>query len=202
MAPQPIDIMAYQARWVEEGFDHAEAVAKALGGLALRVDHVGSTAVAGLAAKDVIDIQAQVLDLDDGQVIEAMTGAGFRHKPANTRDIENPDTAAILGEDDWRKLYFREADGQRRVHIHVRRNSAAASRNTLLLRDYLRDDTAARRDYGDFKLALAERTRQSRAAYAAIKRPYILTAQRAAEAWAHQTRWVPGSPDVYWSSAE
>ncbi len=202
MAPEPIEIVEYQPRWVEEGYDHAEAVARALGALALRVDHVGSTAVPGLAAKDVIDIQAHALDLDDPQLVTAMEEAGYRFRPGNSGDPANPDTRPILGEDDWRKLYFREAEGSRRVHIHVRRNGAAGARNTLLLRDFLRDSEAARRDYGAFKLALAERTRDDRAAYAAIKQPFILMAQRAAESWAKQTRWVPGAPDVYWSSAE
>ena len=202
MVKDPIEIIAYQPRWVEEGFDHAEAVAQSLGSLAMRVDHVGSTAVPGLAAKDVIDIQAQVLDLTDAAIVDALVEAGFRFRPKNVDDPVNPDSKPVLGEDDWRKLYFREPEGARRVHIHVRRNGAAAAHNTLLLRDFLRESEAARRDYGDFKLALAERTRNKRAAYAAIKQPFIQMAQRAAESWASETRWVPGAPDVYWSSAE
>ena len=202
MSTEQIDVIAYQPRWAEEGLDHAEAVAAALGSVALRVDHVGSTAVPGLAAKDVIDIQALVLRLDDPGIVAALTGAGYTHMADNTGDPPNPDTAPALGEDDWRKLYFREAPGGRRVHVHVRRNGAAGARNTLLLRDYLRDDPAARRDYGDFKQALAGQTREDRDAYQAIKQPFIRCAQRAAETWADRTRWAPGAPDAYWSSAE
>ncbi len=202
MSSEQIDIAPYQDRWAGEGLDQAEVVATALGELAVRVDHVGSTAVPGLAAKDVIDIQAQVMRLDSPEIERAMAAAGYQLRPHNTGDPQNPDSEPMLGDDDWRKLYFREPVGSRRIHIHVRRNGAAGARNTLLLRDFLRADSAARRDYGDFKWALADRTRDDRAAYAAIKRPFILTAQRAAVAWARRTRWVPPAPDVYWTRTQ
>ncbi|WP_429912040.1 GrpB family protein [Glycocaulis sp.] len=202
MKKDPIDVIAYEPRWVEEGLSHAEAVAAALGPLALRVDHVGSTAVPGLAAKDVIDIQALVMRLEDEGIIAAMLGAGYRFRDSNTYDPPHPESPPALGEDDWRKLYFREAKGARRVHIHIRRNGAAAARNALLLRDFLRDDVPSRRDYGEFKMALAVKTRKDRDAYQAIKRPFISIALRSAESWAELTRWVPGAPDAYWRSAE
>lgn len=203
MKKDPIAVVPPQPRWAEEGLDWAERVAGALGEQALRVDHVGSTAVAGLAAKDVIDIQALVIRFDDeALLIDRMREAGFRHAPDNTSDLPHEDTTPILGEDDWRKLYFREPKGERRVHVHVRRNGGASARNTFLLRDYLRDDAAARRDYGDFKTALAEKTKKDRDAYQQIKRPFIATALRAAEGWAELTRWQAGAPDAFWRSGE
>jgi dephospho-CoA kinase len=201
MKKDPIIVSAPQPGWAEEGYAWAEQVAAALGGMALRVDHVGSTAVPGLAAKDVIDIQALVIRFDEAAALIArMAEAGFRHAPDNTGDAPHEDTQPILGADDWRKLYFREPKGARRVHVHVRRNGGASARNTFLLRDYLRDDAAARRDYGAFKLALAETTRKNREAYQAIKRPFIATALRAAEGWAELTRWQASAPDAFWRS--
>lgn len=202
MTKDPIDVIAYQPRWADEGLVYAEAVAAALGPLALRVDHMGSTAVPGLAAKDVIDIQALVMRLEDEGIVAAMAAAGFRFRESNTYDPPHPESPAALGDDDWRKLYFRETRGTRRLHIHVRRNGAAAARNALLLRDFLRDDAPARRDYSEFKMALAAKTRKDRAAYQTIKRPFISICLRAAESWAELTRWVPGAPDAYWRSAE
>lgn len=202
MKKEPIKVVAYDPAWVETGHEWAERVAGALRDLTMRVDHVGSTAVPGMPAKNVIDIQALVFRLDDPQIVERLEAAGFRHAADNTGDPAHPDTAPILGEDDWRKLYFREPKGDRRVHLHVRRNGAAAARNTFLLRDYLRDDESARRDYGAFKQALAEKTKKDRDAYQAIKAPFISTALRAAEGWAELTRWAPGAPDAYWRSAE
>lgn len=202
MTKDPIEVIAYEARWADEGLAHAEAVAAALGPLALRVDHVGSTAVPGLAAKDVIDVQALVLRLEDEGIVQAMQAAGYRFRENNHGDPPHPESPAALGPDDWRKLYFREPKGARRVHVHVRRNGAAAARNSLLLRDFLRDDAPARRDYGEFKMALAQKTRKDRDAYQLIKRPFISITLRGAESWAELTRWVPGAPDAYWRSAE
>lgn len=202
MKKDPIKVVPADAGWVDEGYRWAERVAAALGDLTMRVDHVGSTAVPGLAAKDVIDIQALVFRLDDPDIVARLAGDGFRHAADNTSDPAQADTAPALGEDDWRKLYFREPKGERRIHLHVRRNGAAGARNTFLLRDYLRDDEAARRDYGAFKQALAEKTKKDREAYQAIKTPFIATALRAAEGWAELTRWAPGAPDAYWRSGE
>lgn len=203
MKKDPIIVSAPNPGWLEEGHDWAERVATALGEAALRVDHVGSTAVPGLAAKDVIDIQALVIRFDDeALLIKLMAAAGFRHAPDNTGDAPHEDTSPILGEDDWRKLYFREPRGERRVHVHVRRNGGAGARNTFLLRDYLRDDAAARRDYGAFKQALADKTKKDREAYQQIKRPFIATALRAAEGWAELTRWQASAPDAFWRSGE
>lgn len=202
MKKDPIDVIAYQPRWADEGLVHAEAVAAALGALALRVDHVGSTAVSGLAAKDVIDIQALVMRLEDEGIVAAMTQAGYRFRDSNTYDPPHPESPSALGPDDWRKLYFREPKDGRRIHIHVRRNGAAAARNALLLRDFLRDDEPMRREYSEFKVALAAKTRKDRDAYQIIKRPFIAISLRAAESWAELTRWVPGAPDAYWRSAE
>ncbi|KAA5802390.1 GrpB family protein [Alkalicaulis satelles] len=201
MKKDPVDVAPPDPAWIEEGHEWAERVAGALKALALRVDHVGSTAVPELAAKNVIDIQALVVRLDEPEaVIAAMSGAGFRHAPDNTSDIPHADAAPVLGADDWRKLFFREPKGCRRVHVHVRRNGAAAARRTFLMRDYLRADPAARRDYGAFKLALADKTKKDRAAYQAIKSPFIETVMRAAEGWAELSRWTPGAPDAYWRS--
>lgn len=198
MSSDLIAVIAAKPDWAEEGQRYAARVSEALGSLALRVDHVGSTAVPDLAAKDVIDVQAQVSDLDDPALVTALTTAGFVHRADNTGDEPHADTAPQLGPDDWRKLYFREAAGDRRVHVHVRRNGAASARNTLLMRDFLREDDAARRDYGAFKIALAQKTESDRLAYQAIKRPFISTVLRSAESWAELHHWAPGVPDAYW----
>ena len=59
-----IEIVPYQDRWPGEFAAIGRRLRSALGDAALRIDHIGSTAVPGLAAKDVIDVQVSVLDLD------------------------------------------------------------------------------------------------------------------------------------------
>lgn len=69
----PLVIIDYRPEWPEEFEAVTLPVRKALGTLALRVDHIGSTAVPGLAAKDIIDVQVTVRDFTSG------LEAAFRH---------------------------------------------------------------------------------------------------------------------------
>ena len=59
-----ITIVAYDTSWPEAFISVAQPLRTALGELALRIDHIGSTSVPGLAAKDVIDVQVTVATLD------------------------------------------------------------------------------------------------------------------------------------------
>ena len=61
---RPVVIIPYQAGWPAEFQNSAAHLRAILGGLALRIDHIGSTSVPGLAAKDIVDIQITVADLD------------------------------------------------------------------------------------------------------------------------------------------
>lgn len=203
MSKDRIPVSPAREDWIREGHDWAERVAGVLGAEALRVDHVGSTAVPGLAAKDVIDIQAIVMRLDPEEEIAALMEAeGFRRKHARETEDRHDGLDGPPELRAWRKLFFREPEGERRVHIHIRRNGADNARFSLLLRDFLRADEAARVSYEAFKLALWEVTVKSPKAYARIKQPYIAMTLRAAESWASSTRWRPGAPDAYWRSAE
>ena len=64
-ASAPIVIIPYQNRWRSEFREVARRLRQVLGDLASRIDHIGSTSVPGLGAKDIIDIQITVEDLDD-----------------------------------------------------------------------------------------------------------------------------------------
>jgi dephospho-CoA kinase len=181
-------------RWAQEGLAWAGRVRDAVDGLALDIDHVGSTAVPGLAAKDALDIQALVFDLDEaGPVIAALEAAGFRHRPEKRGEPPRPGYPA--DPDCWDKLFFREPEGERAVHLHVREAGTAAARVALLLRDFLRADALACDQYGALKLGLAAHVKSERA-YADLKRPFVAVTLRLAEAWAERTRWRPGQSDA------
>ena len=72
-----IAIAPYDPRWVDDFQRLAAALREALGERALRIDHIGSTSVPGLAAKDVIDIQVTVADLGDAEHARRLLAAGF-----------------------------------------------------------------------------------------------------------------------------
>ena len=193
MAKKPL-VLPHDPAWADEGLDWADQVRDALGALALDIDHVGSTAVSGLAAKDALDIQALVFDLDEaGPVIAALVAAGFRHRPDKRGAAPKagyPDHA-----DCWDEMFFREPHGARAVHLHIREAGTAAARVALLLRDFLRADDMARAQYDALKRGLAVHVKDERA-YADLKRPFVAVTLRMAEAWAERTRWRPGQSDA------
>src|SRR5262245_24616513 len=115
---RPILIADYDPRWVEEFRQLATRIRGVAGNLALRIDHIGSTSVPGLAAKDVIDIQITVPDLNQaGGLTDLLRFAGFRRGLELAFDLFD----AIPEKDrELEKLYMREPEGDRRAHIHIR----------------------------------------------------------------------------------
>jgi GrpB-like predicted nucleotidyltransferase (UPF0157 family) len=162
--------------------DKATTIRNALGSSALRIDHIGSTSIEGLAGKPVIDIQVSVADFEPvDQLVQAMEVAGYLWRP------QNPD----LG-----KRYFRETPGAERTHIHVRRAGSFHEQWALLFRDYMRRHAEEHGPYAALKIELAERHRSDRAAYTAGKEEHIWAIIRRANRWASATGWLPGPSDA------
>lgn len=128
-------IVPYDARWPGEFDRIAIALRSALGTHALRVDHIGSTSVPNLSAKDVIDIQITVTEFAPA-ISKALQNAGFIALPAVSADHVPPGFNDIP--EDWSKWLFVQAPGQRRVNIHVRQAGKPNQRYALLVRDFLR----------------------------------------------------------------
>ena len=79
-APVPVVLSAYDPSWPDRYAALAAGIRAALGDLVLDLDHVGSTAVPGLAAKDLIDIDLTVPDpADEAVYVPALEAAGWRH---------------------------------------------------------------------------------------------------------------------------
>ena len=77
-----VTLVPYRPQWVEEFELMGRQIRGLVGGAALRIDHIGSTAIPGLAAKDVIDIQVTVVDLaDPAGLIGPLHAAGFQLRP-------------------------------------------------------------------------------------------------------------------------
>jgi GrpB-like predicted nucleotidyltransferase (UPF0157 family) len=184
-----IEIVDYQQRWQEEFEVIAEQLREALGNKALRIDHIGSTSVPGLAAKDVIDIQVTVEKLEPSLIpLITSTGRikppGFEHVPYFS-DHQPPGYPSA--EDEWRKFYFRRLE-PRRVNLHVRVAGKANQRYALLFRDYLRSSPASANAYAQLKRQLAANLTDLET-YSDVKDPVCDLIAIAAEAWAKQTNW-------------
>jgi GrpB-like predicted nucleotidyltransferase (UPF0157 family) len=191
---QSVAIVPPVPGWPHQFQDIGARLRAELGGQALRIDHIGSTAVAGLAAKDVIDVQVTVAMLDLDQLRPAFERAGLPHHTRNPSLDHRPPGAS--GPDaDWSKLFFARPPGERRVHVHVRAAGRPNQRYPLLFRDYLRAHPTAAAAYGELKLRLAALGLDS-GVYADVKDPACDLIMVAAEAWAAPTRWQPGPSDA------
>lgn len=187
-----VEIIPYQTRWPAEFRQIASAQRLALGTLALRIDHISSTAVPGLPAKDVIDIQITVARLNDA-VVAALESAGYTLAEANRRDHRPPNAEGPDG--DWEKLFFRPPPGQRRTNTHVRAAGQPNQRYPLLFRDYLRAHPASAAAYAELKRGLAAHLADPQC-YPEVKDPAVDLIYFAAEAWAKTIGWQPGPADA------
>lgn len=159
---------------------------RVLGDVVVTADHVGSTAVPGLVAKDVVDLQLGVRrleDVDTPSVVAALDDAGFPRPEATAEDNAKDGTA-------WPKRFLAGADPGRLVNVHVREVGGPGWRWALQFRDWLRADPAAREEYSAEKQRLAADS-ASVAQYADAKEPWFDSVHERAQAWAEQSGWDP-----------
>jgi len=159
-----LEIVAYDAVWPRAFAAERDRIAAALGDVALRIDHHGSTAVPGLAAKPVIDIQVSVRRL---QPLAAYAGPlarlGYVHVPH--------------ADDAFCPFFHRPAAWPHTHHVHVVESGGAEERRTLAFRDYLRAHPETAREYEQLKRRLATQhsaaTFASRQAFADAKAEFV-----------------------------
>jgi GrpB-like predicted nucleotidyltransferase (UPF0157 family) len=186
-----IKIVPYEPSWPGEFLVLGRVLRQALGDLALCIDHIGSTSVPGLAAKDVIDIQVTVSHLKQ-DVEEALNSLGYTRHEARTQDHAPQSSPGQA--DDWIKWFFKPPAGQRATNLHVRMAGYANQRYALLFRDYLRAHPDTAQAYAELKLRLAEHLADPQM-YPEVKDPAVDLIYLAGQDWAEATGWEPGSSD-------
>ncbi len=193
-------LVPFDPSWPEQARRIVARLNTACGHQAVRIDHIGSTAVAGLDAKDVIDIQVTVASLDVAdELAETLTTAGYVRRPI-TADVRKPDARSTVAEFDesddealWHKRIHASADPGRPTYVHLRVDGWPNQQFALLFVDWLTANPVAREQY------LAVKREAERAAtpdsgiepYVAAKEPWFLDAYRQAWAWADKTGWRP-----------
>lgn len=191
-APDVATLAPYDETWPTQAARLAARVARAAGSRERGVEHIGSTAVPGLAAKDVIDLQLGVESLADADAVtQALGAAGFPRVPGVGED--NVHAAVDPEPGRWVKRFHGGADPGRLVHLHVREMGGPGWRTALLMRDWWRADAGERAGYEDEKRRLAG-LGLSPADYAAAKEPWLADAVARALAWAARTAWAPPTP--------
>ena len=177
-----VEIVPYAPAWAAEFAELGADLRNSLGDAAARIDHIGSTAVPGLAAKPVIDVQISVLSLEPlDAFLMPLTAMGFVYR------ADNPERT---------KRYFREPPGRRRTHVHVRQLGTFSQQFPLLFRDHLRCHPSSAAEYAAVKRRCAAAFGHDRTGYVRAKDAFVWEIVRRADAWAQRTGWLPGRSDA------
>jgi len=153
----PIEVVPWDPSWASLYEAEAARIREAVGDRVTCLEHVGSTAVPGLAARPIVDILLTVRSFEPrGDYVPALEALGYEAKPD-----EGPG---------WQFLLRRRP---RRFRLHVFDQRSEEIRRHLAFRDYLRARPDQADRYGRLKAILAEGFRHDRAGYLDAKAPYI-----------------------------
>ena len=143
----PTAVVAADPGWADQATRIIARLKTACGHRAVRIDHTGSTAVAGLDARDIIDVQITVAALDVAdELADNLLQAGYPRVDSITADT------ALAGRDElWHKRFHASADPGRPTHIHIRVDGSPNQRFALMFTDWLNANPAARSEYQEFK---------------------------------------------------
>jgi GrpB-like predicted nucleotidyltransferase (UPF0157 family) len=189
-----IEIVPYNPSWPLEFLTIGSSLRAVLGDAALAIHHIGSTAVPGLDAKDVIDVQITVNAFDDAALKVALERVGLVWSDRIAGDHTPPGTT--LPDAQLEKRYAKAAASGRATHVHVRAEGRWNQRYPLLCRDYLRSHAGAANAYAEIKRQLARYFPNDSEAYYDIKDPVFDAIMAGAEDWARFTHWMPGATDA------
>ncbi|HEX3782175.1 MAG TPA: dephospho-CoA kinase [Pseudonocardiaceae bacterium] len=186
-------IVPYHREWPAQAQRVAARIRLAAGALAQRVDHIGSTAVPGLAAKDVLDLQVAVRSMADADDLDqSLASAGFPRcagLDADTPKPSDPDPEHRV------ERTHVSADPARWVNLHLRIADGPGWRYALLARDWLRADETARAEYEELKRGLAAGHHdRSITEYGRAQHGWLDAAQSRAEDWARRSGWTVPDP--------
>ncbi len=159
---RPICVVDYDSRWPRLFEQEKERIGAALGGALVLVEHIGSTAVPGLAAKPVIDIGLGLRSLAEAPaLIPAIESLGYIYEPALEQALPQ------------RRFFWRGTRLVHTHHLHLAEVADPVLLRPLRFRDYLRRHPQAAREYGDLKKELAKTCKQDLDAYVAGKTAFI-----------------------------
>jgi dephospho-CoA kinase len=176
------ELVPYRPTWPDDAKRIIKRIQTACGAKALRVDHIGSTAVEGMDAKDVIDVQITVASLDAAdEIADALADVGYPRKEHVTSDTPHTDDLSV-----WRKRFHGAADPGRLTNVHIRVDGWPNQQFALLFTDWLRANPGVREEY----LTVKRRALTARD-YPEAKEPWFLDAYRRAWEWATTTGWSP-----------
>ncbi len=158
----PVEIVDYDPQWPVVYGEEKGRILDVIGRRIVAIEHVGSTAIPGLAAKPIIDIMVAVRRLADAEeCIEPLQSIGYEYVPEFEAELPE-------------RRFFRKGPPEARTHhIHMIELTSEFWERHLLFRDYLRSHPDVAQQYYKLKKELADRYGSDREAYADAKTPFI-----------------------------
>jgi GrpB-like predicted nucleotidyltransferase (UPF0157 family) len=190
----PVQISTYDPQWPKRASALIAQLRDVLGPDARRIEHIGSTAIPLMDAKDILDVQVSVADLDVAveRFDDPLAGMGFErwlgdaddHVPAGRHD-----DPALWVKRFWDRRNHPDGD----VNLHVRLVGSPNERLALIFRDLMRAHPEAVPPYAAFKRALAAVAPDS-GWYSDLKDPVVDLVVAIAESWSSQVGWADKPP--------
>jgi len=139
-----MQLVLYDPRWVTEFLVESKRLSERFGSICRRIEHAGSTAIYGLTAKPIIDIQISVTSLQPmAPYKELLEQLGYTHVP-------HPD-------DSFCPFFHLPQSWPHSHHVHVVQFRGEEESRTLAFRDYLRDHPGAANEYVALKRSLSKK---------------------------------------------
>lgn len=158
----PIEVVPYNPQWQMLFELEKAAILSLIGMYVNRIEHVGSTAVPGLAAKPVIDILVGIQQLSDApEFLPPLRSLGYEYIPEH--EAEFPE----------RRYLHRIEQGKHTHHLHIVETESSFFKTQLLFRDYLRTHPDDAERYAALKYRLAAKFKHDREAYTNAKSGFI-----------------------------
>jgi GrpB-like predicted nucleotidyltransferase (UPF0157 family) len=167
-ATEPVELVAPDPAWLERGRRAGQSLDAVLGAvLVCPVEHVGSTAIAGLPAKPILDLLGVVTDLAVAEQVAALLAPeGWHYVPPE------------LDGRPHERFFVQVSDDHRVAHLHLMQAGSPEAGDLVRFRDLLRADRQLAADYADLKTRLADAHRDDRERYTAAKYDFVIDVLR------------------------
>lgn len=154
-----VKVVPYRKKWVEEFEKEKTRILKVCGDKVIAVEHIGSTSVAGLAAKPIIDIAVGIERLKDAEkLLKPLKKIGYNFYKEFQRQ----------------RLFVAKGPDEKRTHyLHVMRYKGAKWKSDQIFRNYLRTHPKEAKRYGKLKVKLSKQYADDRQSYSDGKDAFI-----------------------------
>ena len=161
-----VKLAPHNPKWVKLFEEEKQLLERTFGDTILAIEHIGSTAIPGIPAKPIIDINIGVKSLDVARSMkEKFEKLGYEHRPfvpGKTKDDLK-----------WQELYVKGPETRRTHHVHVTVFESNYWKNDLLFRDFLRKNHKRAKQYAELKEQLAQKHADDRETYTKSKEQFI-----------------------------